>query len=215
MSLRGGFLLLVSAVVLLLAGTVAVRMIAFSPSVPGPTTNDLSQPTLVLSIQKVGHFVGAVGTYEQVVELDTNLSWLPNFLYTRHTTFIAVGTVNAYVDLAKVGENSVTVDQARRSATITLPKPILEKPNLDNDKSHIIGESRGFTQWVHDVFANDVNRQQQFYQLGEDKIRHAALESDLRIQADESIRSKLTQLAQLLGFTTVTITFADSETPKP
>jgi hypothetical protein len=210
--------LLTSAVVLLIAGSVAVKIVDFSPrlpNIPGPTTNDLSASALVLSIQKVGRYVGAVGTFQQVVELDTKVSWLPTFLYERHTTFFAVGTVNAYVDFAKIDEDSVKVDRDRKSVTITLPRPVLEKPNLDNDKSHIVGDNRGLIQWAQDVFANDPNRQQQFYQLGEDKIRHAALESDLRIQADDSIRTKLTQLAQLLGFISVTINFTESESPSP
>jgi hypothetical protein len=136
---------------------------------------------------------------------------VPRILYERHTTFIAVGSVNAYVDFANLNDGNVKIDQERKSATITLPKPLLEKPNLDLNKSHIVGSGKGLAQWVHDAFSDDPNREQQFYQLGEDKIRHAALESDLRIQANESIRTKLTQLTQLLGYTTVTITFTEPD----
>jgi hypothetical protein len=161
----------------------------------------------VLSVQKLGRFVGAQGTYQPVVELDTSLSWLPNFLFQRHTTFIAVGTIDAYVDFSKIDGKGITVDWAQKSATISLPRSVLEKPNLDNTKSHIVGESKGFTQWVHDAFSDDPNREQKFYQLGEDKIRQAALASDLRQRSDDSVRAKLTQLCQLLGFTSVAINF--------
>jgi len=116
--------------------------------------------------------------------------------------------VDAYVDFAGIGDGAVVVSPDGKSVTINLPAPQLEKPSLDVDKSYTFAEDKGIANKIGDLVGSDANKQQQLYQLAEQKIAAAADESELRERAEKNTRAMLESLIKGLGYERVTVNFA-------
>lgn len=170
---------------------------------------DRSRPALLESIQDASRFTAATGNFEVVISDEDNAVGAPAFLNLpdlidgRSTLFVAAGTVDAYVDLAGLTENDVILSADGTSATIRLPDPELEEPNLDTDRTFVSTE-RGLLSRVADAIEKP--QQEEFYQLAEADMAAAAEESDLRARAAENTRSMLTGLCGSLG---VEVSFID------
>ena len=80
-------------------------------------TIDRSQPTLLESIQDISQFHAAVGNFEVVLDQETDVKWVPGFIAGERSLFVAAGTVNAYVDLASLGEGDPIPSLEKRLGT--------------------------------------------------------------------------------------------------
>jgi len=169
---------------------------------------DRSQPVLLQSIQDLSRYVAAEGNYQVVIDVQRNRENVPDFLLNRRTLFVGAGSVEAFVDFSTIGEGAITVSDDGKTVSIKLPDPQLGKTNLDLERSYVVTEQRGLLDWVKDVFANDPNRQNQVYQLAEERISTAARDSGLIERARENTRKMLEGLLHSLGYTTVTVTYA-------
>lgn len=168
---------------------------------------DRSQPPLLKSIQDLSRYVAAEGNFQVVVDLQKNRKYVPEFLLNERTLFVGAGSVEAYVDFAKISEGAVVESADRKTVEIKLPAPQLGKTNLDLKNSYVFAENKGLLNIVGDVFANDPNRQREVYQLADDKITAAARDSGLADRAQENTRKMLEGLLRSLGYEKVTITY--------
>ncbi|MFD0630885.1 DUF4230 domain-containing protein [Catenulispora yoronensis] len=163
----------------------------------GETTTIRSSPVLLKSISELKRFEAASGEFQVVVEVQ-NSSWLPSFLAGSDTFFLGDGTVGAYVDFGSLGADKVQVSSDRLSATITLPKPVLDPVALDVHKSYIIGQQQG----VFDrLFNNDPNQVQPLLVEATKQIDGAAAKSQLVTIAEKDTTQMLQGLLHSLGFT--------------
>lgn len=176
----------------------------------GQQQTDRSQPALLKSIQDLSRYVAAEGTFQKVVDLQTNRQNVPDWLVNERTLFVAAGRVEAYVDFSKIGEGAITESADGKSVQIKLPAPQLGEAHLDIEHSYVFAEQRGLLNRISDLFGSDPNRQREVYQLAEEQITAAARESGLAERAQENTRKMLEGLLRSLGYETVTITF---ETP--
>lgn len=151
---------------------------------------DRSQPVLLKSVQEVGQFHSAVGNFQEVIDIEEDVTWLPEFIAGRRTLFIGVGTVNSYIDLSGLAEDELTLSADGKTATIRLPEAQLDKPNLDLDESYFADQDRGIIDRVVDAFESP--EQAQFHKLAETRLATAAEASDLRNQATENTKAMLT-----------------------
>jgi hypothetical protein len=170
---------------------------------------DRSQPVLLKSIQDLNRFVAAEGNFQVIVDMQNNRKYIPDFLVNDRVLFVAAGSVESYVDFSAIGQGAITESGDHRTVTIKLPAPQLGKPNIDHDKSYVFAEQRGLVNRLGELVGGDPNRQQQLYQLAEQKITEAAKETALTSRAEENTRKMLEEMLQSLGYTTVTITFAN------
>lgn len=170
----------------------------------GETTTTRSGPVLLKSITELKRFEAASGEFQVVVEVQ-NSSWLPSFLAGSDTFFLGDGTVNAFVDFSNLDENHVKVSPDRLSATLTLPKPVLDPTALDVHKSYIIGQQEG----VFDrLFNNDPNKVQPLLVEATKQIDGAAQKSSLVSVAEKDTTQMLQSLLHSLGFTgTITVNY--------
>ncbi|GAA1979967.1 DUF4230 domain-containing protein [Catenulispora subtropica] len=168
------------------------------------TTTVRSSPVLLKSISELKRFEASSGEFQVVVEVQ-NSSWLPSFLAGSDTFFLGDGTVGAYVDFTNLGEDKVQVSADRLSATITLPKPVLDPTALDVHKSYIIGQQQG----VFDrLFNNDPNQVQPLLVEATKQIDGAAAKSQLVPIAEKDTTQMLQGLLHSLGFTgTITVNY--------
>ena len=171
---------------------------------------DRSQPTLLLSIQDLARFEAASGNFQEVIDVQKDRSYIPDIIFNDRTLFVCVGSVDAYVDFSDIGQGDIQDSADHKTATISLPAPQLEKPNIDHDKSYVFATQQGLVNKIGDIFGGNPNKERELYQLGEQRIAQSARDSGLADRAATNTRQMLTQLLRSLGYTTITIKFAAS-----
>jgi Protein of unknown function (DUF4230) len=171
------------------------------------TTTVSTQPAILKSITELSRYEAASGTFQVVVEVTTHEGILPSFLAGSDTLFVAQGSDIAYVDFSNLKGNAITVNQARTTVTIKLPKPALETPTLDVSQSYVYAEQQGLLNRVGNFFSGNPNSQQQVYILAEQKIATAAKQSPLLPDAQRNTTAMLVTMLTSLGFQHVTVTY--------
>jgi hypothetical protein len=208
---RGRFLFwLAGAVALVVVLALSIQAVGLWPSWRNPfaeETTDRSQPPLLESIQDLSRYVAAEGNFQVVIDLEKDRKYVPDFLLNQRTLFVGAGRVEAFVDFGKIGEGAIVESADGKSVEVTLPAPQTGEAALDLDKSYVFSEERGLLNRLGEVFGGDPNRQQQVYQLAQERITAAANESSLKQRAEENTRKMLEGLLGSLGYTTIKVTF--------
>lgn len=203
-------LVLVGTVGVIVALVFGLKAVNLWPDLRNPFATektDKSGPVLLQSVQDLSRYVAAEGNFQVLVDLQENKKFIPDVLFNERTLFVGVGSVDAYVDFASLGDGAITVSPDGKTVDIKLPEPQLEKPSLDTDKSYVFAQDRGLVNRIGDLVGNDPNKQQQLYQLAEDKIAAAANDSELRERAKKNTQAMLESLMKGLGYERVNITF--------
>ncbi len=191
------------AVVASLTAAVLAALLVATMLGVGPIAN-ASQTVLLKSVRDVSQLHTAIGTFELVIEDEENIGGLPDFIEGRKTLFVAVGTVNALVDLENLAEEDLAVSADGKSVTVRLPEPQLDKPNIDHERTRVYSQKRGVADQIVDAF--EAPQQAKFYSLAESRIAAAAEESDLQQRAADNAKSVLANLFASLGYE---VTFKD------
>ena len=176
----------------------------------GSKTTDRSQPTLLLSIQDLARFEAASGNFQEVIDVQKDRSYIPDIIFNERTLFVCVGSVDAYVDFSRIGQGDIVDSADHKTVTVTLPAPQLEKPNIDHGKSYIFATQEGVINKIGDIFSGNPNKENELYQLGEQRIAQAARDSGLGDRAANNTKQMLTQMLKSLGYTTITVKLAAS-----
>ncbi len=169
---------------------------------------DRSGPVLLLSLQELAHFEAARGNFEQVIDVQKNRAYIPDIIFNERTLFICHGSIDAYIDFSNLGPGDVTESADHKTATIKLPAPQFDKPNIDHEKSYIFATQQGLVNKIGDLFAGNPNKERELYLLGEQRIAQAARESGMLDLAVEVTKRVLTQMLKGLGYTSITINIA-------
>ncbi|OUD01559.1 DUF4230 domain-containing protein [Streptomyces swartbergensis] len=175
----------------------------------GTETHDRSGPALLKSIQDLSRYDAASGNFQVVVDLEKDAKLLPDAIRGTRTLYVGAGTVDAYVDLGKVGDNDVQVNGDRTSATLRLPHAQLGKPALDPDRSYAVSKQRGLFDRLGDLFSDNPNGEQAVQKLAVRHIGDAAKESELTARAETNTRSMLEGLLRSLGFKEVRVSYGN------
>jgi hypothetical protein len=170
-------------------------------------TVDRSGPAVLKAVSELGTLQSASGHYEMIVDIEHSVDHVPSFLAGRRILFVAVGDIGTTVNLRDLPAGSVTVDDARTSATIHLPEPQISAPHLDLRASHVYSSDRGVVDAIGDL-VNGAPDQQQIYAVATQKLADAArANDDLVNRAEAGTRTTLQGLLRPLGFTDVTVVF--------
>ncbi|MEV0182293.1 DUF4230 domain-containing protein [Streptomyces sp. NPDC050625] len=201
---------LVTALVVVLAVLFAGIRLAVLPGLKdlfGTETHDRSGPALLKSIQDMSRYDAASGNFQVVVDLEKNARYLPSAIRGTRTLYVGAGTVDAYVDLGKVGEKDVTVNGDRTSATLRLPHARLGKPALDADHSYTVSKQRGLIDRLGDLFSDNPNSEHAVQRLAVRHIGEAATGSGLTTRAETNTTGMLQGLLGSLGFKEVHVSY--------
>ncbi|MEU3853528.1 DUF4230 domain-containing protein [Streptomyces sp. NPDC029554] len=207
-----GWAKVVAALVLVLVVFFAGLRLSVIPGLKdlfGTETHDRSGPALLQSIQDISRYDAASGNFQVVVDLEKDAKFLPDAIRGTRTLYVGAGTVDAYVDLGKVGEDDVRVDEDRTSATLRLPHARLGKPSLDPDRSYAVSKQRGLFDRLGDLFSDNPNGEQAVQQLAVRHIGDAAKESELTARAEANTTGMLEGLLRSLGFKHVRVTYGN------
>ncbi|WRZ88866.1 DUF4230 domain-containing protein [Streptomyces sp. NBC_01007] len=205
-----GWAKVVSAFVLVLVVLFAGLRLAVLPGlrdVFGTESHDNSGPALLKSIQDMSRYNAASGNFQVVVDLEKDAKYLPDAIRGTRTLYVGAGTVDAYVDLGRIGQKDVTVNGDRTSATLRLPHAALGKPALDPDHSYAVSKQRGLLDRIGDVFSDNPNDERAVQRLAAKHIGKAAQDSRLTARAEANTTGMLEGLLRSLGFKEVTVTY--------
>ena len=197
---------------LIVLACLGLRAVNVLPTFDNPfqdKTVDRSQPVLLQSMRDLHRYVAADGTFQVIVDLQENKENVPDFLVNRRTLFVGSGTVEAYVDFSALAGDALKIDEEKDSIELTLPAPEQSAAALDMAKSYVVAEERGALTRIGDAFGDDANRQQRVYQLAQERITQAARDSGLDQRARQNTQLMLESLFARLGYTTVTVAFAN------
>ncbi|MEU7380320.1 MULTISPECIES: DUF4230 domain-containing protein [unclassified Streptomyces] len=200
----------VSAVVVVLALLFAGVALAVLPGIKdlfGTETHDRSGPALLKSIQDLSRYDAASGNFQVVVDLEKDTKYLPDAIRGTRTLYVGAGTVDAYVDLGGLGDQDVTVDGDRTTATLRLPHARLGRPALDADHSYAVSKQRGLLDRLGDLFSDNPNSEQAVQRLAVEHIADAAKDSGLTARAETNTTGMLEGLLKSLGFKEVHVTY--------
>ncbi|MGW3284915.1 DUF4230 domain-containing protein [Streptomyces sp. NPDC001002] len=206
-----GWVKAVCAVVLVLAVFFVGVTLSVIPGLKdlfGTETHDRSGPALLQSIQDMSRYDAASGNFQVVVDLEKDTKYLPDAIRGSRVLYVGAGTVDAYVDLGKVGKDDVTVNEDRTAATLNLPHAALGKPALNPDRSYAVSKQRGLLDRLGDFFSDNPNSEQAVQKLAVRHIGDAAKESGLTKRAETNTTDMLEGLLHSLGFKVVHVTFA-------
>ena len=198
--------------VLIVGMCFGLRAINVLPSFDNPFSDketDRSQSVLLQSMRDLSRYVAADGTFQVIVDLQENKENIPEFLVNQRTLFVGSGSVEAYVDFSSLAEGAIVVDEANNTAKITLPAPQLTQAALDMERSYVVAEERGLLNRIGDAFKEDPNQQQRVYQEAQKRITEAARSSGLDQRARENTQKMLESLLARLGYTSITVTYAN------
>ncbi|MGX1563533.1 DUF4230 domain-containing protein [Streptomyces sp. NPDC055506] len=207
-----GWAKVVAALVLVLVVFFAGIRLSVIPGLKdlfGTDTHDRSGPALLKSIQDISRYDAASGNFQVVVDLEKDARFLPDAIRGTRTLYVGAGTVDAYVDLGKVGENDVKVNGDRTSATLRLPHAQLGKPALDPDRSYAVSKQRGLFDRLGDLFSDNPNGEQAVQKLAVRHIGDAAKESELTARAEKNATGMLEGLLRSLGFKEVRVSYGN------
>lgn len=157
---------------------------------------DVSQPTVIASIQRLARLESVVYTMDKVVEGDRTSEYLPDFLMGDKLLLIVHGQAVAGVDLSQVQASNVLIDG--RSVFVTLPPAQLLSVSLDNSKTRVYSRTTGL------LVPADPNLESEVREKAEADLRQAALDSGILTTAQGNARATLTTLLRSLGFQQIT-----------
>ena len=201
-----------TGVVVLVVGVLALlglRSIADWPSF-GDKEIDRSGPAVLTAMRDLSEYHAAAGQYQVVIDVEQDAKFLPDILKGKRIIFLAIGSVDAYVDFRKLGDDAVTISPDRKSVTIRLPRAQLSAPNVDPQQSRVLNQDLGVIDRLGNLFSDQPNPQnQQVYQLAEQRLADAARQVGLQRKAEDNTKATLDKLMRSLGFTTVNVTFVD------
>jgi Protein of unknown function (DUF4230) len=174
----------------------------------GSETIDRSQPAILRSIERLEQYRAATANLQVIVDIEEDASLLPDFLKGERTLFVAAGTVDAGVDLGRLGRDAVRVNEDRTRATITLPAARLYDARVDPARSRVYDRDRGLLDRIESVFEDSPTGDRDLFVLSEQKLLEAArADRQLLRTAERNTRSMLEGLLQGLGFERVDVRF--------
>ncbi|MCX2927766.1 DUF4230 domain-containing protein [Streptomyces sp. NEAU-W12] len=207
-----GWAKVLTAVVVVLAVLFAGIRLSVLPGLKdlfGTETHDRSGPALLESIQDISRYDAATGNFQVVVDLEKDTRFLPDAIRGTRTLYVGAGTVDAYVDLGRLGKDDVQVNEDRTSATLRLPHARLGTPALDPERSYAVSKERGLLDRLGDLFSGNPNSEQAVQKLAVRHIGAAAKESELTARAESNTTEMLEGLLRSLGFTKVDVAYGD------
>ncbi|RBY85384.1 DUF4230 domain-containing protein [Blastococcus sp. TF02A-26] len=172
-----------------------------------PEQVDRTTTPLLVSLADLDEYHAATGSFQVVVDIESDTPYVPSVISGERVQFLATGTVDAYVDFAELGPDAVKLSEDGNSATITLPAPQLSEARIDPDESRVLDRDRGLLDRVGDALGDDPTDESALYSLAEERLESSAVDSDLLERAEDGTRDMLTSLAGSLGVEDVTVEF--------
>ncbi len=94
----------------------------------GSEQRDRSGPAVLTAMRDLSEYHAAAGQYQVLIDIQQDAKFLPDVIKGKRTIFLAIGSVDAYVDFRKLGDDAVSVSADRKSVSMTLPRHSCPSP---------------------------------------------------------------------------------------
>lgn len=198
-------------VVLAVVAVLVVLGLRSLPSLSNPfgsDTVDRTGPTLLTALTDVARFEAATGSFQVVVDVEQDVRLVPSVLLGERALYVAVGTVDAYVDLSGLDEDAVQVSQDGTRVEVVLPPAALTEATVDIAESRVFSRDRGVLNRLGGLFSDDPTSERELILEAQERMVDAAQEAGLQDRAEDNTRQMLTGLLGTLGYTDVRVDFA-------
>lgn len=207
------------------AAVLVVNLFGINPLgwVTEPLFDDDDPPvaadTTLLSIVKRQDLRAATGEFSVPVYFGTEQNGLvkeivPDAFDGNSGIALYQGSVDALVDLSGLAEDDIDIDPTTKRVTITVPDPVLSRPNIDPSKSTVVSQNRGILTRLGELFSESpMQGKDALDRLALEALTDAAIESNLADTARQSTRELLEALGRELGHSDVTVVFEKPQAP--
>jgi hypothetical protein len=162
-----------------------------------PTPTILPDPvTIIHKVRSLSRLETATHTIEKIITAESQQGPFA-FLFGDRLILVAHGQVIAGVDLAKLEESDIAVDEEGR-VDVVLPEAEVFVTALDSERSYVFHRDTG-------VIGMKVDLETEARQAAEEEILKAALEEGILDMAQANAESYVRHLILMLGFKEVHI----------
>jgi hypothetical protein len=171
------------------------------------STTDRSAPAILHEIRDLSSYRAASADFSVVVDVEKDVSILPQFIAGSRVVYSGYGSAGASVDLGQIDARNVT---ARPDGTVvvTLPKPRVERAVLDPARSHVMNRDRGLFDRIGGVFVDSPTSERALERAAVTKMTRAAQQSNLVARAERNTAAMVERVANAVGADQVEVRFA-------
>jgi hypothetical protein len=195
-----GTTLVLALLVVVLSMVIGVGIARYSSEVPvlnfllgDPAPRTTTGPVVVEGIQRLDQLATVRWTESTVITKESGGNELGQFLIGERVLLVALGEVEAGVNLASLGPDDVEVDGER--VTIRLPEPEILSSSLDEEKTAVYDRDQGLLKFrPDDALVEEARRE------AETEIITAAQENGILGYAKSNAEDGIRAFATTLGF---------------
>lgn len=204
---RGGFLLSFLVLGGVLAGgfVLAGHLLGLLGSTT--VTKDRSAPPILTELRDLARYKAASGSFEQLIDVESDVRWVPSALAGERTLLVAVGKVDAEVDFSGLNDRHIVVSPDGQSVEIHLPPAELSEASLDLDRTHVASRQKGLANRLSQAVSTSPSDDSALLRLARDRINETAAQTELTARAEINTRGMLMQLIRSLGIPHVSVVF--------
>ncbi|HWM22264.1 MAG TPA: DUF4230 domain-containing protein [Ilumatobacteraceae bacterium] len=198
---------LVVAVLLVVAGMVSIKLNPFKTE-----HKDHSPPPILTELREISDLHAAQAEFEVIIDDEQDVRYIPAVLAGERVQFVAVGTVDAVVDLSTLTADAVVFDEETNSVVVTLPQPTIGDPVIDHELSHVMNRDRGLFNRIGGLFSDNPTSENALYDAASQKMADAAAASGLVAMAQDQVEDLLETTITRLGVEDVEVRFESTPT---
>ena len=192
----------------LVAGAIGFNLLPFQT-----TEKDHSPPPILTELRQLSDFHAAQAEFEVIIDQEEDVRFMPQVIAGERVQFVAVGTVDAMIDLSAVSADAVRFDPETNRAVVFLPRPTIEEPVLDLEQSHVMNRDRGLVNRVGGIFTDNPTSENDLMQAAQAKMADAAAQTGLVAMAEQQAEELFEPMIRNLGVEYVEVRFYDGESP--
>ncbi len=193
---------IVVAVLLVVAGMVSFKLNPFKTE-----DKDHSPPPILTELREMTDLHAAQAEFEVVIDDEKDVRYIPAVLAGERVQFVAVGTVDAVVDLSTLSADAIVYDEEKNSVIVTLPSPTIADPVIDHEQSHVMNRDRGLFNRLSGLFSDNPTSEAALYDAASQKMADAAAQSGLVELAEKHVEEVLETTITRLGVDVVEVQF--------
>ena len=191
-----------AAVALFIGYLVGRARVPTLPPASSSVTVVRTTPSVVVALRDLARLESAEAHIERVIDLRDKQSRLFGLIEAEDALLlVASGTVVAGVDLSKLREGDVVVDDDRKSAQIVLPQPEVLSARLDNERTFV------HTRKTDVLAKRKESLETKARKEAERSLKEAAKESGVVKRARKNAAATVKSLVEALGYSDVSVTF--------
>jgi hypothetical protein len=171
-------------------------------------TTDRSAPVILHRLRNLSSYNASSGTFSVTVDVEKDVSIIPQFLAGSRVIYSGYGTVDAAVDLGAIDPQHVT-RSPDGTLVVTLPHATLEGAVLDPKHSHVMNRDRGLFDRIGGIFVDNPTSERALENAAVVKINRAAKKTNLVARAERNTEAMVTRLGAAAGVDQVDVRFTD------